>query len=122
MMEEQLGPFPTVDEVLNKLKSNGTFDQFRKTCLASVEAEVRHRLEAFSLYKHSACVQPSFRAYGEHIEVVARRYLQNYKWNASTTKNKLRSRLKNHALSVIARCEQRVNIAPLIMYYMYLQS
>lgn len=38
---EELGPYPTVDEVLNKLKSNGTFDQFRKACLASVEAEVR---------------------------------------------------------------------------------
>lgn len=31
----------TVDEVLNKLKSNGTFDYFRKTCLESIEAEVR---------------------------------------------------------------------------------
>ena len=49
-------------------------------------------------------LQPSFRAYGEHIEVVSRRYLQNYKWNVSTTKNKLRSRLKSHALGVIARC------------------
>lgn len=40
MGEEKLGPFPTVDEVLNKLKSNGTFDQFRKTCLESIEGEV----------------------------------------------------------------------------------
>lgn len=32
---------PTVDEVLNKLKYNGTFDYFRKTCLESIEAEVR---------------------------------------------------------------------------------
>jgi len=36
----ELGPFPIVDEVLNKLKSNGTFDQYRKTCLESIEAEV----------------------------------------------------------------------------------
>lgn len=33
-------PYPTVDEVLNKLKYNGTFDYFRKTCLESIEAEV----------------------------------------------------------------------------------
>ena len=39
--QQQLGPFPMVDEVLTKLKSNGTFDQFRKECLASVEAEVK---------------------------------------------------------------------------------
>ena len=49
-------------------------------------------------------LQPSFRAYGEHIEVVSRRYLQNYKWRDSTKKNQVRIRLKDHALSVIARC------------------
>lgn len=38
---EQLGPLPSADAVLNKVKSDGTFDQFRKTCLATVEAEVR---------------------------------------------------------------------------------
>ena len=48
-------------------------------------------------------VQPSFRAYGEHIEVVARRYLQNFKWRDNTTKNQVRSRLKDHALGVIER-------------------
>lgn len=41
MATAEEGCFPSVDEVLNELKSNGTFDQFRKTCLASVEAEVR---------------------------------------------------------------------------------
>ena len=101
--EKKLGPFPTVDEVLNKLKSKGTFDQFRKTCLASIEAEVGgvflYVVKSMSL----SYLQPSFRAYGEHIEVVSRRYLQNYKWRDSTTKNQVRSRLKDHALSVIAR-------------------
>ena len=33
-------PLPTVEAVLDKVKSDGTFDQFRKTCLAAVEAEV----------------------------------------------------------------------------------
>ena len=34
-------PLPTPEAVLDKVKSDGTFDQFRKTCLAAVEAEVR---------------------------------------------------------------------------------
>ena len=33
-------PLPSTEAVLDKVKSDGTFDQFRKTCLASVEAEV----------------------------------------------------------------------------------
>ena len=49
-----------------------------------------------------ALMQPSFRAYSEHIEVVARRYLQNFRWRDNTTKNNVRSRLKDHALGVIA--------------------
>lgn len=32
--------FPSAEVVLDKVKSDGTFDQFRKTCLAAVEAEV----------------------------------------------------------------------------------
>lgn len=31
---------PSAEIVLDKVKSDGTFDQFRKTCLAAVEAEV----------------------------------------------------------------------------------
>jgi hypothetical protein len=31
---------PEVDEVLEKLKYDGTFDCFRKACLGSIEAEV----------------------------------------------------------------------------------
>lgn len=33
--------FPTIDDVLSELKSNGTFDKFRKSCLASLQAEVK---------------------------------------------------------------------------------
>ena len=40
-VSEEVGSFPNIDEVLNELKRNGTFDQFRKSCLASVQAEVR---------------------------------------------------------------------------------
>lgn len=32
---------PSVDSVLNKLKSDGTFDQFRRTCLSHIQGEVR---------------------------------------------------------------------------------
>ncbi len=31
---------PSVDSVLNKLKSDGTFDQFRRTCLGYIQGEV----------------------------------------------------------------------------------
>lgn len=48
-------------------------------------------------------LQPSFRAYSEHIEVVSRRYLHNYKWKDSSTKNEVRGRLRDHALGVIVR-------------------
>ena len=37
---EQLGALPSAEVVLDKLKSDGTFDQFRKTCSAAIEAEV----------------------------------------------------------------------------------
>jgi len=37
---EQLGTLPSAEAVLDKLKSDGTFDQFRKTCSAAIEAEV----------------------------------------------------------------------------------
>lgn len=36
--------FPSAEVVLDKVKSDGTFDQFRKTCLAAVEAEVNVNL------------------------------------------------------------------------------
>ena len=63
--------FPSVDEVLNKLKSNGTFDQFRKTCLASVQAEVRLYVFArcncsvsfLITYVHTAIFQGLSRTY-----------------------------------------------------------
>ena len=100
---EQLGTLPSAEAVLNKLKSDGTFDQFRKTCLASIEAEVRaNNYSICTIMTTIALMQPSFRAYSEHIEVVARRYLQNFRWRDNTTKNNVRSRLKDHALGVIA--------------------
>ena len=37
------------------------------------------------------------------MEVVSRRYLQNYKWKENSTKNEVRGKLKDHALGVIVR-------------------
>ncbi len=48
-------------------------------------------------------LQPSFRSYSEHLEVVSRRYLQSYKWRDSSTKNEVRGKLRDHALGVIVR-------------------
>lgn len=38
MSKEQT--LPNVDAVLNKLKSDGTFDQVRRTCLGHIQGEV----------------------------------------------------------------------------------
>ena len=35
-----MATLPTPEAVLNKLKSDGTFDQLRRSCLAAIEAEV----------------------------------------------------------------------------------
>jgi hypothetical protein len=31
---------PSIQDVLDRLKSDGTFDQFRKVCLSAIEEEV----------------------------------------------------------------------------------
>lgn len=89
---DQLGPPPTAGAVLNKLKYDGTFDQFRKTCLSAIEAE------------------PSFRSHGEHVEVLSRRYLQEYKCKSDPTKNELRVKLKDYAVSVIGNPELQIGM------------
>ncbi len=48
-------------------------------------------------------LQPSFRAHGEHVEVMSRRYLQNMNWKAGVTTNEARAKLKSYALGVIAK-------------------
>ena len=57
---EQLGTLPSAEAVLNKLKSDGTFDQFRKTCLASIEAEVRANNYGICTYYDDDCVDAAF--------------------------------------------------------------
>ena len=106
---DQLGPPPTAGAVLNKLKYDGTFDQFRKTCLSAIEAEVN----VFPVLNSKTCFcvcltssvlfQPSFRSHGEHVEVLSRRYLQEYKCKSDPTKNELRVKLKDYAVSVIGK-------------------
>ena len=39
-LAEPLAPLPLVQDVLERLKFDGTFDQFRKTCLSAIEEEV----------------------------------------------------------------------------------
>lgn len=36
---------PSIQAVLDRLKSDGTFDQFRKKCLAAIEEEVHNLLD-----------------------------------------------------------------------------
>ena len=53
----------------------------------------------------SSVYQPSMRAYGEQIEVLSRRYLQDHrhKWSDSITKNEVRARLKDYIVKMIAK-------------------
>ena len=69
---EQLGALPSAEVVLDKLKSDGTFDQFRKTCSAAIEAEVSVWLNtilvkvtvfpSLSISLHTALVQSTWGA------------------------------------------------------------
>lgn len=45
------------------------------------------------------------RAYGEQIEVLSRRYLQDHhhKWSDSITKNEVRAKLKDYIIKMIAK-------------------
>ena len=49
--------------------------------------------------------QPSMRAYGEQIEVLSRRYLQDHrhKWSDNITKNEVRAKLKDYIVKMIAK-------------------
>lgn len=58
---EQLSPPPTPEEVLNKLKSDGTFDQLRRSCLAAIEAEVIVYTEITSNYAITAALSSCSR-------------------------------------------------------------
>ncbi len=39
-MNKKADTLPSVDSILSKLKSDGTFDQFRRTCLDHIQGEV----------------------------------------------------------------------------------
>lgn len=53
--------FPSAEVVLDKVKSDGTFDQFRKTCLAAVEAEVDENLYSLILLSSNPYYHPLSR-------------------------------------------------------------
>ena len=64
-------------------------------------------------------LQPSFRAHGEHIEVLSRRYLQDFNWKENTTRNEVRSKLRQHMLGVISRYVQQLQKQTLSIYIVH---
>ncbi|XP_019848947.1 PREDICTED: transcriptional regulator ATRX homolog [Amphimedon queenslandica] len=83
-LAEPLAPLPLVQDVLERLKFDGTFDQFRKTCLSAIEEE------------------PSYRAQKEHVEVLSRRFLHDYE-TKEMTKNDVRTKLRLSVLEEIKK-------------------
>ncbi|KAH9524836.1 hypothetical protein Btru_028005 [Bulinus truncatus] len=42
-----------IQEVINKVKSQGLFDQFRKECLADVDTKMRHSFPGSGFFRFS---------------------------------------------------------------------
>jgi len=65
-----------VDEIVQSIKREGTFDQFRKECLSDVDTK------------------PSFQNLRQRIEGYVSKFLSQQRWNANMNKNQLRERLR----------------------------
>jgi len=76
-------------------------------CTCPTKSEVNTVGEDHPLIFFLPPLQPSFRAHGEHIEVLSRRYLQDFNWKENTTRNEVRSKLRQHMLGVISRYVQQ---------------
>ncbi|ESO06609.1 hypothetical protein HELRODRAFT_63946 [Helobdella robusta] len=67
-----------VIEVVNKLKKQGLFDQFRKECLADVDTK------------------PAYQNLQTRVTGEVSRYLSTVKWKQDINKNQLREHLRRH--------------------------
>ncbi|CAL1526470.1 unnamed protein product [Lymnaea stagnalis] len=65
-----------IQEVINKVKSQGLFDQFRKECLADVDTK------------------PAYHNLIQRVEKFVERFLNSQKWTSNVNKNQLRETLR----------------------------
>uniref|UniRef100_A0A2C9JDF1 BOD1/SHG1 domain-containing protein n=1 Tax=Biomphalaria glabrata TaxID=6526 RepID=A0A2C9JDF1_BIOGL len=65
-----------IEEVINKVKSQGLFDQFRKECLADVDTK------------------PAYHNLIQRVEKFVERFLNGQKWTSNVNKNQLRETLR----------------------------
>ncbi|XP_059179216.1 protein split ends-like isoform X2 [Physella acuta] len=80
MEQENLEDSPkdneAIQQVINKVKSQGLFDQFRKECLADVDTK------------------PAYHNLIQRVEKFVERFLNSQKWTSSANKNQLRETLR----------------------------
>ncbi|KAK3912803.1 Biorientation of chromosomes in cell division protein 1-like 1 [Frankliniella fusca] len=67
-----------VDRIVGELKSQGTFDQFRKECIADVDTK------------------PAYQNLHQRVESAVANFLEGKVWRPDFNKNQLRDRLRKH--------------------------
>lgn len=89
-----------ISKIVDNLKAQGSFDQFRRQCLSDVDTKVIH-----FIYKNlSHCLiisflliflKPSYRSVIQRVEGHVNRFLARQIWSSSLNKAQLRNRLRN---------------------------
>ena len=67
-----------IDTIVGGLKSQGTFDQFRKECIADVDTK------------------PAYQNLHQRVESTVANFLEGSKWRPDLNKNQLRDSLRKH--------------------------
>nr|CAG4635656.1 EOG090X0B7I [Artemia franciscana] len=77
----QPGDAVLVEDIVNQLKSQGIFDQWRKDCLADVDTK------------------PAYQNLQQRVESTVSKFLEKQYWSEKLNKNQLRERLRKHVIS-----------------------
>ncbi|KAH9405037.1 COMPASS (Complex proteins associated with Set1p) component shg1 [Tyrophagus putrescentiae] len=76
-MDFNINPNECVSNIVNTIKSNGSFDQFRRECLSDVDTK------------------PSYRNLIQRVDICVNKFFSKQSWNPSLNKAQLRNRLRN---------------------------